>query len=209
MPCLAAIPRHPNPHFSSHQLSCRGESWLSPRRGVYRQREILQGRCPPFPSSGEGYHLRLLTSPTVTASCASKGARPRSSPKEGDPLPKQTITHRPIVLKWSPWRLWTTVQRRAYKMSETRIPHSAGVYQVLDPRRGEIVYVGRTNNLWRRVKGLVGGRHKPGDRIPEREQQRLKIRWAPTDRHGCAEDELLLRHRRRHGKAPVYNRPRN
>ncbi len=108
----------------------------------------------------------------------------------------------PIILDWTEWHAWSTLKKSA-RVTGVTIPKRPGVYEVRRPGERRPIYVGRSVNLWQRIRGLLRGNHKPGARIIRREKRirpKLRIRWAETDRPCCAEEELLRRFKPEHNR---------
>jgi hypothetical protein len=71
--------------------------------------------------------------------------------------------------------------------------------------------IGKAANLHNRVKqGLVKDMipHAPGKRLRKEEKDLTKVtvRWAETSRPAAAEEELLMRHKTKHRRLPIYVR---
>lgn len=118
----------------------------------------------------------------------------------------QTIRIEPITLSWTPWFEWATLRRRANSVGGVAIPKEPGVYELRLVGSRHPIYIGCTNRLWRRLRVLLRGIHKPGGKILQQYRTDvLQIRWAETQRPACVEEELLRLFVRRHGRLPIYN----
>lgn len=119
---------------------------------------------------------------------------------------KQTIRIEPITLSWTKWHDWTTLRRRSNSPGGVVITTASGVYQVRCVKSSEPIYIGCTKRLWRRLKVLLRGKHKPGFKILRSHRpSTLQVRWAETKRPACIEEELLDRFVREYKRRPRYN----
>lgn len=109
-----------------------------------------------------------------------------------------------ITLTWSDWTPWPNILGQ----KGGQIPKHPGVYEVKNLDSGNILTIGKTDNLHRRVqKALVQGKHlhSAGTRIRAVEDvTRLVVRWAVTDRPAAAEEELHRLHIQQFGRLPVH-----
>lgn len=158
-------------------------------------------------SSKSGTRMSSLTSSPTERTCAARrppGAFPFR--KEISTLRKQTIRIEPITLAWTRWHDWDSLRRRSNSVGGIAITQAGGVYEIRHTKSSEPIYIGCTNRLWRRLKVLLRGKHKPGFKILNSlRTNALKIRWAETQRPACIEEELLNRFQRRHRRLPRFN----
>jgi len=86
-----------------------------------------------------------------------------------------------IILDWSEWYSWDDI-----KNGNVKIPEEPGVYEVKYKDAEELLTIGKSSNLRRRVQqGLVKGQipHSAGKSIRANEDtSKIVIRWAKTER---------------------------
>lgn len=114
-------------------------------------------------------------------------------------------------LVWSEWYAWHRFIPDARSDPRgVRVPNRPGVYEVRLHRSNRRLTIGKASNLRSRIKqGLVKGAtaHSTGKRIRANERtDRIRIRWAETDRPACAEEELHKRYKKEHGMLPKYTK---
>lgn len=114
-----------------------------------------------------------------------------------------------ISLAWGEWHNWSDIEIDGRSRSGVSIPNKeTGVYEARLSGEEERLTIGATSNLRFRVREcLVKGKgpHSAGKRIREMEFiEQIEIRWAPTDRPRCAEEELHRQHRSQFGHLPKY-----
>ena len=118
----------------------------------------------------------------------------------------------PIVLEWSEWHCWNDVALLV-KDGGVSPPSSAGVYEVKLENEKSRLTIGRSSDLYMRVKQHLmkeKGSHSAGRKIRsdikkgELSASDIRIRWAVTDRPAAVEEELHLRYKGRFGELPKY-----
>ncbi len=111
-----------------------------------------------------------------------------------------------INLKWSKWFHWDEIRSDARKKG-LNIPNESGVYEVKYKYCRERLTIGKASNLRIRIKqGLVKGKipHSSGEKIRDKDTDKIVIRWATTDRPSAAEEELHKRYLKKFNKLPRY-----
>ena len=127
--------------------------------------------------------------------------------KETKIMERQVLKILDIELKWCEWIRWDDLKEDARK-GGINVPNESGVYEVKYLRDKKRLTIGRSSVLRRRVKqALVKGKmgHPSGEKIRAKENtSKIVVRWAITDRHAAAEEELHRRHKRRFGELPIH-----
>lgn len=114
---------------------------------------------------------------------------------------KQTISIPKQTLKWIKWRSWNSldIDLRKTQNKSKAPPPSAGVYKVREIRYNEIIYIGHSNDLDRRIrKALVRGTYdhcNRNDILKKNPPNKLEISWSITDRPKAIEEHLLIEYK--------------
>ena len=123
---------------------------------------------------------------------------------------KQKIKIPEIILEWSEWVPWSSVELLE-RQGGVRIPNKTpGVYEAKHAHLGECLTIGKASDLrWRVRQGLVRGKapHSSGKQIRAFEDlTNIEVRWAVTDRPAAAEEELHRLYRCKHKCLPKYTK---
>jgi hypothetical protein len=117
----------------------------------------------------------------------------------------------PIVLEWSDWYPWERYKlHQRTNPSSIKVPNQPGVYEARLVDEDEMLTIGKSNKLSRRIiNGLVKGiiPHSAGERIRETEDTtKIVVRWAKTDQYSLAEAILHSQHIEMFGRLPKYTK---
>lgn len=100
------------------------------------------------------------------------------------------------------WKLWTNLKR-------CEINAEAGVYKIKRIENDEVIYIGKSKNLKRRIlSNLLGvnGVHAAGKRIRLKENiGKLSIQCLYTQYPAALEEYLLMKYRKLYKSWPKYN----
>jgi hypothetical protein len=88
------------------------------------------------------------------------------------------------------------------------VPAEPGVYEVKHRGASELLTIGGTSDLRRRIeRELVKGKgpHSTRNRILSHEDiSKVVVRWATTDRPAAVEEELHRKYKAKFGRPPKY-----
>lgn len=124
---------------------------------------------------------------------------------------KQIIVIPNIILEWSDWYSWNDLllDCRSNK-SAPKVPSESGVYEVKEVINNIVLTIGKGSNLRSRIKqGLVKGKlpHSTGKIIRSNENvNKIKIRWAITERPSAVEEELHIQYKSKNNRLPKYTK---